>query len=464
MITRDAIGSQLVVARLTGSTLQAAGVTGTARVALARHWALRVSAAGLAGGRDFELPMGASIGEGRHSATGAARLEYRRGPRRLVLDAMADDRGYLSPPNELGTAFLLVDRETTYRLTTKLDDTIGKLQLQAQGFASSLARDSRNFASPDMIEQTRSESLAASSFGGRLLATRPFSRDFRWAASVTADHERATDRNGAIGSRGVATTLHAAGDLQYERRRLRLDGAAGIAVPIDFGASPWPEGKVVATYRAATGLELAATAGYKGRVPSLRERFDMQTGNPDLGPEQALHGELRAVEQRDRLRLEVAPFYRQTHGTVRISVDPADGGKLTNLGTLDIYGLDAMGRVTVRPGLDVGGAYNYIRATSDLGDDPLDKLPHHRAEAWVQWSPVAQLATLVRARYASEAIESQVVTKSYVLLEGTLTAALSPQYLAVLRIEDATDANPSTRAGYRGPGRVVSVVLQGTWQ
>src|SRR5688500_1252980 len=41
--TRDAIGPQLVIARLTGDSLPSFGMTGTARVALAEHWALRVS-------------------------------------------------------------------------------------------------------------------------------------------------------------------------------------------------------------------------------------------------------------------------------------------------------------------------------------------------------------------------------------------------------------------------------------
>src|SRR5262245_36675354 len=47
--TRDAIGPQLVIARITADTMPSMGITATARVALAEHLALRVSASGLGG-------------------------------------------------------------------------------------------------------------------------------------------------------------------------------------------------------------------------------------------------------------------------------------------------------------------------------------------------------------------------------------------------------------------------------
>jgi len=83
------------------------------------------------------------------------------------------------------------------------------------------------------------------------------------------------------------------------------------------------------------------------------------------------HFELRAIEQQDRLRLEVAPFYRHTTGTIRASIDPADMGKLINLGKLNLYGVDVIGRFRIDHRIEVGGAYDYIHASSDtLGADP----------------------------------------------------------------------------------------------
>jgi len=467
VITRDAIGPQLVIARLTGDSLPTFGITGTARVALAKHLALRVSASGIAGARDMELPGDASIGEARRASTGAARLEYRQGERRVVADGFLDDRHYIAPPSDTNKAgsILMIDRETTLRLSSKIDDKIGKLQLQAQGWAHSLARRSRLFTDPSLETQAQLEDLSATRFGGTALATQPFRKDFRWAASGAVDHEQATVSTMTNGTtRGDVTIINLAVDGQYERKRFRIDAAGGVAAPQGIGADPWPEGKLAAKYKPASHFELTATTGYKGRVPSLRERFDLANGNPALGPERALHAEVRGVEDRDGLRLELAPFYRRTNGTVRASADPLDMNKLVNLGDLDIYGVDVQGKVRVAGPLEVGGSYNYIRAKSDLGDDPLDRLPHHRADAWVQITPIAAITALVRARYIGEAIDKAMPTDDYVLVEGTLTARLGGEYLGVLKVDDALDVQPETRIGYHMPGRTISFVLQGMWE
>jgi len=61
-------------------------------------------------------------------------------------------------------------------------------------------------------------------------------------------------------------------------------------------AATWPEAKAVVKYRLPQNLELTGTGAYKGRAPSLRERFDATNGNRDLGPERIAHAEVRAVE------------------------------------------------------------------------------------------------------------------------------------------------------------------------
>src|SRR5262245_58645643 len=97
VLTRDAYGEQLVIARASGDTLPSVGVTGTARVPLAKKLSLRIAMSGLAGARDMTLPGNASIGEQRRSATGSSRLEYRTGDTRVVVDGFLDDRHYVSP-------------------------------------------------------------------------------------------------------------------------------------------------------------------------------------------------------------------------------------------------------------------------------------------------------------------------------------------------------------------------------
>jgi hypothetical protein len=140
-----------------------------------------------------------------------------------------------------------------------------------------------------------------------------------------------------------------------------------------------------------------------------------------------------------------------------------DLGKLVNLGQLDIYGT-TQAKVRIVKQVEVGGSYGYIRAISDLSEDPLDRLPHHRADGWVQVTPLAAISALVRARYTGEAIDREMPTEAHVLLEGTVSARLGKEYLGVLKVEDALDVRPETRAGYHMPGRTISVVFQGMWE
>ena len=474
--TRDAIGPQIVIARMTGDSLPSYGVTGSARAALAKNLALRMSASGTMGGRSLTLKAPFDqIDQNLRDANGAARLEYREGKRRIALDGFLDDRHYVVPPNEESTAVQLIDRETSARASVKADDTWGTTQVQASAWEHYLLRRSHNFMDPTETVDQQYELLSGFRTGAQALVTRPISKEVRWAASTTVDNEQATDTvrtttNRTTGT-GDTTIVEAAGDLQYERETLRLDGAAGVAVPFGVGADPWPEGKAVAKWRPYYGhLELTATGGYKGRVPSLRERFDPNSGNPALGPEKTAHGELRAIEHiDDRIHVEVAPFYRHQTGTVRL--DPTTDmtsptfRKEINLGIVNFYGLDLMGRVRAQRMVEVGGGYSYVKAHSDTtGDDPLDRLPHNRFDAWAQVTPRAGLSGLVRAIYFGDNKNGGMVLQGYTTVQATLTWQIDRQYLAVLRGDDLSNTRPETRPGVFGPGRTVSVVFQGSWE
>ncbi len=466
VVTRDAIGGQLVIARATTDTLPSLGISGMARVPLARRLALRMSASGTAGARDFDVPSG-SLGENRHAATGSARLEYRAANRRVVLDGFLDDRHYISPPSET-SSILLIDRETSARAMTKADIQRGKLQLQGQAFVQHLRRRSRNFMDANLTVEQRSDVLTATRVGGMALATRPIGKDARWVASTSIARdsgELTSTLNDVV--RGHVALLEAAGDLQYEKRTVRLDGAAGIAVPIGVGADPWPEAKLVAKWRPAYGpVEISATGARKGRVPSLRERFDASMGgNAGLAPEHSTHAELRAVgEIKEQFRFEAAPFFRRTTGTIKRS--PVDMNMLINVDRIDFYGLDLSGRVHVHRRVALGAAYDFIRSRCGNEDDEacLDRLPEHRAEAWIELQPEARITLNARVRYTSTFVDQGHELPDAATLEATATAVLSRKYLVVLRGDDLTNVRPQTHYGYFGPGTVVTLVLQGQWE
>ncbi len=469
--TRDAIGPQIVVARATTDSLPTFGVTGTARAALAKHWALRVSASGLAGTRDLPLPGVHTVNEDRHAATGATRLEYRDGDRRVAVDGFIDSRHYISPPAEVGVSdILMIDRETSMRTSIKIDDKFDKLQVQGQGWVHYLTRRSLHFADYTLANQTAVEDLDAWRTGGHVLVTHPIGRDARWALSTSVDRDAAHVAN-TLGqtAKGDATTLEVAGDLQYEKQRLRIDGAAGVAVPFGVDASPWPEGKLTAKYKVVPALEVTATAARKGRVPTLRERFDLTVGNPNLRPELAWAGELRGVYQKDRVRVELAPYVRRSSNTIRQTLVATDVYQQTNLDRVNIYGVDASARVKVHAMVEVGGSFGWIHARSNSVDPalamtPLDRLPETRADGWVQVTPDRRISVLARARYFGTTLDQSMPVPAYTLFEATVTAPITKEYLGVLRVDDVTDVAPQTRAGYNGPGRIISVVVQGSWE
>jgi len=65
-------------------------------------------------------------------------------------------------------------------------------------------------------------------------------------------------------------------------------------------------------------------------------------------------------------------------------------------------------------------------------------------------------------RGISGAQDRGAAVDGYALVEGAISAPLGG-YLAVLRVDDALDRRPETRTGYHAPGRLLTLVLQGTW-
>ena len=465
VLTRDAIGTQVVVARLTSDTLPTFGVTGTARAAITAHTALRLSASGLSGAYDYNIDGVHKVGQDRRQASGAGRFEYRDGDRRLVVDGFLDDRHYLQDPGDVPYLYTLTDRESSQRISAKFDDRIGKLQLQAEGWVHELERRTRIYMDPLFQDQLLLENLRATRSGGQILVTRPIAKDWRWAASVVVDHETATDvLEGAAlkTATGSTTELETAGDIQYEHGKIRGDFSAGVAFP--FGTpntSPWPEAKLDVKYKPMQELQISTTLGRKGRVPSLNERYDPVQGNPNLGAQQTDHFEVRAIETRDKLRLELAPFYRFQTGT--IMSDPNLKGQFGPVDDLTIYGIDAIGRVRVHELIEIGGGYSHVRATNDKSRDAISRLPRNKVEGWIQGSPLPGLALLARVAYFGNNFQGATRNEHYTLVQATATWQATKEYLAVLRVDDLLDVAPITRAGFSLPGRVISLVLQGTW-
>jgi hypothetical protein len=471
VVTRDAFGPQLAIVRATGDSLPSAGATGTLRTPLTPHLALRISASELGGGRELDVP-GDSLGERRHAADGAGRLEYHDGNLRIAVDGSIDDRHFVAPPDDAKRGpIVLVDRDTTARAQVRADDQLGALELAAQAWTQYGDQRTRSFADPALSVQQAVENFQAVQSGAAALASRPFLEVFRWAGSATALFEKvaASDIVNRA-SRGQATLIEAAGDIQYAQRELRADASAGVAAMLGFRPYVWPEAQGQVGYAPVRGLELVATGAYKSRAPSLRERYDLDTGNSRLRPEHLVHVELRAIGRlADRVHLEVAPYFKRTTATIARSLSVMTFGELLNLGAVQSWGVDSRLRATLHPMLEVGVAYEYEKlhaaAFDDVPahDDPIDLLPRHRGDAWIQGRPLHWLSAQLRATYASATLDRGVPVASATVISADLSARLAGSYLATARIDDLANERPELHSGFHTAGRVVSLVLQVTW-
>ena len=466
--TRDAVGPRIVLARATGSTLPSAEAAATGRMALTPHLAMRASATGTLGFRDYSItPEGGeatSIREDRQQEVGSLRLEYRRGKRRAVLDGWAGHATYIVPPGDDGTDdILVIDGESQVRGSLSADDQLETWRLQGRAYGHYLARDSRFYADPSLEAYLRREDLEAIRYGVAGLANRPLGPRTHVIASAVLDSEEA-DVVGFDGAQagGRASLLEVAGGLQFADGPYGVDAAVGMAAPFGIDAAFWPEAKLAATVRPVDGVAVKLIGGRKGRLPTLRERFRLDIGNQELGPEQVWFAEWETVLKPSRWwRIRAAPFFRRSNGLIRF-----DEGRdmLINSGTFDIRGVDS--EIAVAPEEVVGGGatYSFIDAVSDdLGSDSLDFLPQDRASLWVQLRGAGYGGT-VRLRYQGRQIDRGSTLPAGTLLDLSAWARLPADLTATARLDNAVDREFEDRAGVAAPGRVLMLAIQGEWK
>jgi hypothetical protein len=362
---------------------------------------------------------------------------------------------------------VVIDAASAVRLGLVAEDQIAGSRLQARAYGVTSRIDSVYYASALMDQVTRREELRASSVGGGLLHNRPLlAARLQWVSSLGIDSEEgeAENRNGAaIGGR--ATIAAAASGFKYERGVLRADGAAGVAVPLDLdGAAPWPEGKITVRYTPTPLLTVRTVAGHKGRLPTLRERYELGTGNEALGPEKALYVEAGAeLKNNDLLRLDLAGYLRRANGMIRFVPELE---RLGNSGELTVRGVDARATVFPYAAVQAGGSLSLLAASSaELGDEPIDRLPERRADLWLSGRWRTRAGGMLRLRYTGEQRDQQEILPDHTLLEASSYLRFTTALMATLRVDNLLDHRYlDRRGGVMGPGRVVMFGLQGLWE
>lgn len=470
VITHAALGKPHLGASALGSTAPSTRAAVTGRGAVASGLGVRVSGGASLDGRDLELtlPDGrkGELDQRARLGHGAVAAQYEAGKLRLGAHAWAAHRIYLVPPTDApGAHLLLVDGETIAAASTRGDLELGGWLLTAEGFAQILERTAERYTDPSLAGAAGRERLAANTAGARLRTARALGGglDFTVVAAFDTDGARAVDELGAsAGGRTFLGELAAGLDARMGPSLL-LRAAGGLAVPTMAGTSPWPEGKLSATWTPAPAFELTAVAAHKGRVPTVRERYALYEGNPTIGAEVTSSGELGArLEVQPWLALRAGGYARLTRGFIRF--DDART-RLVNYGDVLVEGLEA--------GADAGGdgplglSATYVltggRALSG-GATPLENLPRHRVNVSAHARLHQRAGAFVLVRVVGERTDQGQRLEPYPELEGSAWVRVTRDLRATVRASNATDERYRDRADTLAAGRTVSLGLDGVWE
>ena len=311
-----------------------------------------------------------------------------------------------------------------------------------------------------MSEVTSTEDVDAWLLGGGFLVSRPLADRLELVTAVHFDTESAdVESVGQPGLTGDSSLTAAATGVAY-RGAIDVDASVGVAVPLGVDASPWPEGKLsVEMSLLDERLTPRVIAGTKGRLPTLRERFEFGVGNEDLGPEQALYGELGAkLALPEKLEVDVAGYVRRVNGLIRVDLDT---GKLSNLGEVTMLGVDA--RVTVFPlqNFSFGADVSLLDLESEQGEDPIDRLPGRRGDVWATVAR-GDLGGTARVRYIGEMVDQRITLDDYALVSLSGYWYATHAMMVTLRVDNLLGTRYLDRAGgFLGEGRAIMVGLQG---
>lgn len=405
-----------------------------------------------------------SIAEDSRMLIGGLRLERKLGKGRASLDLAATRRRFIVPPAEAETAEVLrVDQEDLFRAFAGYNTRLGSLSISANAYGMMLDRDARRFRDATMTEVRAAETLFAYRAGANAQADLLATEDLRLTFVTHVTHEYAKNAlqtmryQEAAGS--ISVVEPAAGAAWEITDWLGFDAAVGLAIPFGADADPWPEAKAWFTFHPDLPLEIRLTGASKGRVPVLRERYEIGTGNPEIDPETGTSAELSIEsEPLEFVRFTGSAFYRLTGGLIRLNDDRT---LLTNVGDVYVQGFEARADLFRDEVISGGLAYAYADAGSEeLGDDPLDFFPGHRADAWINARYERHGGTWLRLRYTGTRPDNGETLDPYVTLDAAVFATYESLTMTV-RAENLFDQGYDLRSNVPGFGRTLYLSIGG---
>ncbi len=291
--------------------------------------------------------------------------------------------------------------------------------------------------------------------------------------------ERSTAEYKGTATLNAATTLTFGGDATRETAAIdgvgygtddwglftELDYAASDAVDVtlsarhddtgDFGGFTSVRASVA--WRIREDLILRANAGTGLRAPSLYERFG-PFGNLALVPEESRGIDL-GIEQRlggdDFVKATL--FYTEIDN--RIGFGAATYVQVP--GTTVSQGIELSGRRALNDRLSVWG--NYTLTDADTAGTALLRVPRHDATLGLDFAVNDRLSGQVSISHVSERGDFGVTLDPYTLVNIGVGYAITDSAEAYLRLENLTDEDYQTAAGFNSPGRTVMFGVQASF-
>ena len=472
VVTTPATGPRRVQAHVEGSNGPGGLASATGRGEATHGLSLRVSGGGNASGRDFDVVMADGshklLPEDSTAGQAALRAEYTVGRGMVMADAWFEHRSFLVPPGEDGTLQVqLVNGETAINGALGGHAEAGTWRLEGRGYVEKLDRDLTNYVDATRSAIAGSESIRSDREGVLLRANRFLGQSAELALTTNVSTDHATDSDNLGNTSGGRSTIGevGAGLLWTPLEKIRVQTAAGMFVPLDDPSSPWPEGKLVASYLPKPWFEIRATGARKGRTPTIRERYQIMVGNPNLRPEMNTFGELElAFKPRPWFILRTAGFVRQTDDLIRFN----DTRTLQiNYGDVLVRGIETT--LEVGRGRPIGGGGSYQFA--DQGDPApgqmavgLENFPRNKGDVWMEARFKTRAGLWARWHYAGERTDQGNTLAAYSEASIAAWMRIRRDLRGAVRSDNITDEHYLIRTGQYAIGRTIIFSLDGVWE
>lgn len=461
VITRSAAGRARAFVRASAGTAPGGRAAVSAKGELGEGFAVRVSGTGSVDARDFTIrPTGlpeSTVDQSGRSAHGAVLVERVGEGTRVGLDVAAGRQSYLVPPSEDdGADLTLIDGETTLRASLLGEVSGETVRTSVRAFAHTLERSSLRYRDGNLAGVGARADVEASRYGAFARSDWQAFDALLLTGSASIINERGRESGDAgDGADGEVSVLQAGAAARWAAFEWwSIDAAAGAAVPLSGGGEAWPEARL-SLELTSEAADLTLIAARKGRVPTLRERFQPNTGNAAIAPEHSSYAEaVLIVRPFDFAALTTSGWVRDIEGVIKI---PLGGNQLDNVGDLLTGGLDVRLDLSfLESRLEVGGSY---QLQAQDGESPFDFFPTHRGEVWLRGKVTRELGLWARGKYLGDRIDQGQSLGDLATLDLGGWVRIDT-IRVVARVENLADASWLAHVGVPGYGRTVWLGLE----